>query len=392
MNEIGNKLSPLLDNRATQIVSILLIAALLWGTGLPLMLTNVRAAALFDLSDTLTDSDLSALSAHRLQFTTTNALDADDTIQVTLDPTSSLFTVNNLGASDFHSTSTVKVVGNAVGACTGDPSEVYVSTTTEIITLTVCTGDTVAAGVIRFTMGATTTPKITNPVSAGSRIIRIATRNEGGLLSTDVIDSGDARVYIIDDVVVTASVDSIFTFSITGVADGLSVNGSATTTATSTTSTSIPFETLAPNVSKVLAQDLAVTTNAANGFTVTVVQDQNLTSSTGADIDLFDNGATTSSPVAWRTPRNTLNEQWTYGHLGITSEDATLSNGDNFGTSLWAGNIDVPREVFYHTGPSDGLTPNEGTTRVGYQIEIDSLQEAGNDYTNTLTYVATPTF
>lgn len=374
-----------LSSPSSQTALVLLLAILLWTTGLPSWLPNVRAAALYDFSDTLTDSDLSAVSVHRLGFTTTNALDASDTIVITLDPTASLFTVNNLGASDFLSESGLDVVTS----CGGGSNELTVSTTTETITLTVCATDSISAGAKTFQMGATTTPKITNPVSAGSRIIRVATYADG---TGTALDSGDARVFIIDDVVVTASVDSSFSFVISGVANGATVNGSATTTSTSTTATSIPFETLVPNVSKILAQDLAVTTNAANGFTVTVVQDQNLTSATGADINLFSNGATTSTPVAWQTPTNVLNQQWTYGHIGITSQDATLSAGDEFGTSLWAGNFNLPREVFYHTGPSDGTTPNEGSTRVGYQVEIESLQEAGNDYTNTLTYVATPTF
>lgn len=367
-----------------QIAIVLLLSVLLWATGLPSWLPNARAAALTNFSDTLTDSDLSVASVHRLRFTTTNALDASDTIVITLDPTASLFNINNLGAADFLSESGLDVVTT----CGGGANELTVSTTTEIVTLTVCATDTVPAGVLTFQMGATTTPKITNPVSAGSRIIRVATTNDGATTR----DSGDARVFIIDDVVVTASVDSSFSFVISGVASGATVNGSATTTSTSTTATSIPFETLIPNVSKILAQDLAVTTNAANGFTVTVVQDQNLTSATGADINLFSNGATTSTPVSWQTPTNVLNQQWTYGHIGITSQDATLSAGDEFGTALWAGNFNLPREVFYHTGPSDGTTANEGSTRVGYQVEIESLQEAGNDYTNTLTYVATPTF
>jgi hypothetical protein len=31
-------------------------------------------------------------------------------------------------------------------------------------------------------------------------------------------------------------------------------------------------------------------------------------------------------------------------------------------------------------------------TEVGYKIEITPLQEAADDYTTTLTYIATPTF
>jgi hypothetical protein len=74
--------------------------------------------------------------------------------------------------------------------------------------------------------------------------------------------------------------------------------------------------------------------------------------------------------------------------MGITSDDTNY-----FGSNLWAGDILVtPRAIYTHNGPVDGTTTGEGTTRVGYQIEISNLQEAGQDYTNTLTYIATPTF
>lgn len=365
----------------SQTGAFLLFTILLWATGLPTILPHVNAAALTTLSDTLSDSDVSATSDHRLQFTTTSALDASDTIVISLDPSTTAFTVNNLGASDFTSTTSLSVVS----ACGAGTNEVTVSTTTEIVTLTVCATDTVAAGAIAFTMD---NAKITNPTPTGSYVVRVQTTNNG----SPVRDQGDARVYIIDDVVLTASVDSTFTFTITGVANGATVNGSATTTSTTTTSTSLPFETLTPNVSKILAQNLAVTTNAANGFTVTIVEDQNPLSATGADIDLFINGATTSAPTAWTTPTNVLGQENTYGHIGITSEDDL--NTDEFGTSLWVGNFapNAPRAVFHHNGPADGVTANQGTTRIGFQIEIESLQQAATDYTNTFTYVATPVF
>jgi hypothetical protein len=73
-------------------------------------------------------------------------------------------------------------------------------------------------------------------------------------------------------------------------------------TSTTTTSTSLPFGTLAANVSKTLAQDLTVSTNARNGYVVTVEQDANLLSSTGADIDGFIDGAYTNTPAAWQAP------------------------------------------------------------------------------------------
>jgi hypothetical protein len=136
---------------------------------------------------------------------------------------------------------------------------------------------------------------------------------------------------------------------------------------------------------------LNVVTNAAFGYSVTVVEDQNLTSSTGADIDVFKDGAS-STPTAWTSPTNTLGNENTYGHLGVTSDDSVLSGGDEFGTQLFSGEFGSPRQVMYHNAPADGVTAGVGSTTVAYKVEIGSLQEAGADYTNTLTYVATPIF
>jgi hypothetical protein len=141
-----------------------------------------------------------------------------------------------------------------------------------------------------------------------------------------------------------------------------------------------------------MGQDLTVQTNARAGFVVTVIQNQNLLSNTGADIDVFQNGNGKATPVAWTAPSNTLGNEDTYGHYGITSEDADL-NGDEFGTALYAGNFaTTSRVIFSHNGPADGVTPNIGSTSVAFRIEIGSLQEAATDYTNRITYVCTPTF
>lgn len=365
----------------TLVASVLSLALILWATGLPALMPFVNAAALTTISDTLSDSDLSAVSDHAWAFTTIAALDANDTIVFTLDPTSSLFTVGNLAATDV----TNEAGLNVVSACGGGADELTMSTTTSTITLTVCAGDNITAGAKTLTFDNN---RITNPGVQASYIMRVRTTNDGGVTR----DTADTRVAIVNDVVVTASVDTIFNFTVSGVAANQAINGDTATTSTTTSAIAIGFETLYPGIAEVGAQTLSVETNADGGFAVTVMQDQNLTSATGADIDLFANGDATSTPIAWIPPTGTLGSENTYGHYGVTSEDSSLSGGDTFGTALYVGNIGTPREVFYHNGPSDGATAHIGQTRVGYKIEIDSLQEAGSDYTNTLTYVATPVF
>ncbi|RLC38048.1 hypothetical protein DRH27_03235, partial [Candidatus Falkowbacteria bacterium] len=205
-------------------------------------------------------------------------------------------------------------------------------------------------------------------------------------------ESTKMMVYIIEDVTVTARVDSNLTFSIGGLATTTTVNGDATTGTSATTT--ISFGTLDYDPAR-FGQILKVTTNSY-GFTVTVEQDGELESAAGANINSFRDSPTgtgTSTPEAWQPPAELLGQINTYGHLGVTSEDNSLTGStDPFGASLYAGfDGTTPIEVMYHNGPADGSTDHAGQTKVGYQIEISSLQEAG-DYSNTLTYICTPTF
>ncbi len=365
-----------------QLGVILTGSVLMWAIGLPMWFNTASAASLTAISDTISNSAPSQTANHVVQYTSSTTVGAGLTIKVQWDPTGYLFNLGTLAFADM-SVSGATLVAN-VGACGGGTDEIYpavdATAPDENVTFTVCAGDTVASGTKIFTFGNT---KITNPSATGSYVIRIAGTQA---------DSGDTRVAIVDQVTMTASVDTTLTFTITGVANGATVNGDGITTSTTTTATSIGFGTLASGTPKTAAQDLSVSTNARNGFIVTVRQDQNLLSNTGADIDLFKDGNANVTPTAWTAPLATLGSEATYGHYGITSEDADL-NSDEFGTALYAGNFSTSsRTIFSHNGPSDGVTANIGLTRVGFKIQVSSLQEAANDYTNRLTYVCTPTF
>jgi hypothetical protein len=139
-----------------------------------------------------------------------------------------------------------------------------------------------------------------------------------------------------------------------------------------------------------------VTTNAKNGYSVTVEADAMLDSANGADIDGFINGAYTNTPTAWTAPGATPGSENTYGHWGITTDDQALSGGANFYNG-GSGNRFVsastsPIEVMSHTGPVNAAGVGVGTTTVGYKVQISGLQEAAEDYTAVLTYIATPVF
>ena len=205
-------------------------------------------------------------------------------------------------------------------------------------------------------------------------------------------DSGQIRVAIVDQVTVSANVDTSLTFSVSGVDANLTVNSSPTSTSATSTSTTLPFGTLPVGTSRVLAHDLAVTTNASQGYTVTVEQTQALQSTTGATIDGFINGSNTVTPTAWTGPSAVISDPTTYGHWGITSTDGTTTRASQFDEDLWVSGSTTPIVIMGHTGPADGSSEGIGTARIGFQAQISALQEAGDDYTTTLRYVATPTF
>jgi len=352
------------------LVLTMIFSLLTWGLVLP-----VQAASLKNISDTLSDSDTSAAATHTINWESSAALSvASSTITFTFDVVwGGLDAITKSGVSSASSSFAT------VEACTGAASEMLVATSATVLTLELCNGDTIGAGAQSIVVTG-----MTNPAAVGSQLITI---------QHGANESGKTRVAIIDDVVVTAAVGTSFTFAVAAITASSTLNGDATVGCMAATSaTEIPFGTLTANTPVIACQQLTVATNAKNGFTVTVKQDQALTSASGEDIDTFKDGAN-SAPTAWTAPANTLDTENTYGHMGVTSEDATLTGGDAFGSALYSGElVSAPRQVFMHTGPANGSTEDKGLTKVGYKIEVSALQEAADDYSATLTYVATPTF
>jgi hypothetical protein len=363
------------------------LAMILWSLGIP-TIRFAEAANVTSFSDTLSDSAPSTVSNHTISFVTPTGIAAGETISLTFE--SGFTGIGSLLAND------LDLAVNGVdqdlidGAANG--TNWNVTAAGQVIDITSDTSTIGANATVTIKIGLNATyatsgdSQITNP-AVGSYTI-----------SADVgaSDSGQTMVAIVNAVTVTASVNTIFNFTVNGVDNGLTVNG-ATTTGTST-STSVPFGTLAADTPATIAQDLSVSTNAANGFVVTVQTDQQLSSSNGADIDGFIDGAYTNTPAQWASPSQTLGQENTYGHWGITTNDDTVTSGliDTFDVTGngedYVSASTTPVEIFRHNGPTNGTLDGVGIARVGYTVETSALQEAAQDYTATLTYVATPVF
>jgi hypothetical protein len=363
------------------------IALFLWSTGLPTIFRFAEAASITSASDTLSSSAPSTVSNHTIAFTPATNIAIGQTITLTFP---GAFNMGTVGEDD------IDILVNGVSSSTGavSASGVWgVTVAGSIITLQTPTNSGVASAtplVIRIGTNAvdfgTGANRITNP-AATTTTYQI---NIGGTMT----DSGQVRVAIVDQVTVSASVDTSLTFSVSGVNSSSTVNGSPTTTIATSTPTTLPFGTLPINVSRTLAHDLAVTTNATNGYTVTVQQSGSLQSTTGATIDGFIDGGNTTTPTAWQGPGTLIANPNTYGHWGLTSSDTntTARGASEFTSNTWVSGSTTPIVVMGHTGPSDGIAAGSGTARIGYQIQISALQEASSDYNTTLRYIVTPTF
>lgn len=345
------------------IATLLAAALLLMALGAH---SYAQAANVTDVYDLLSDSDRSADSNHTISFVTPTGITVGQTV-----------------------TYTFPVGFDFTGVTTGDFAATLpdanwtesVNTGTRVITLTRTVSPVAAFATTTLVINGSN--KINNPSTAGSYEIDIA-----GTMT----DRGHTQVAILDNVLVTAQVNTTFTFTVNARATSTLVNGETTTKTSS--STTIPFGTLVSGVPQTIAQNLVVATNAINGFVVTVEEDQHLLSSTGADIDNFENGNNAATPATWSAPTNNVALENTWGHWGVTSSDndTTRTAGDEFAANEWQGVSTTPQVVFSHTGPADGSTAGVGSTTVGYRVEITALQEAGDDYSTILTYIATPTF
>ncbi len=222
------------------------------------------------------------------------------------------------------------------------------------------------------------------------------------VIETDAGEDALLTVLINEGLNVRTILEPFLNFEIQGVEAGQTVHG--TSTFASTTPESVFFgENIPVNTPILIAQDLFVKTNAANGFLVNIYQNDELKSEVDGKINkiyCFTNGTCRHYTQAreWVMPDGILGHPRTYGHFGITSEDNSLGANCNqnyygFGSMpKWAGlYVGIPAEVMRNCGPADGQTQHQGWTRVGFQLEITVLQPNG-EYQTNFTYVVVPIF
>jgi len=331
------------------VVAVLILSLLVMHSG-----NHVVKATSFDLAkDTISDSDPSATNiTHDFEFNLNTAATSSAVLRITW-------------PSEFSDISESATCPNGGTA----------STTGKVLD---CTGVFLVSTSTITDLSATST----NPSTAGSYAIEMQVLNEGGT----EIENAQVRVYIIDNVDVTATVPATLTFTVRGTTSGAVINGEATTADSATTTLS--FGTISDTNQKVLGQTLEVSTNASDGFAVTVAQTANLTNAGGDDIDSF----ATSTTAIWSAPTVDLDDENTFGWMGVTSDDTDITafSGTKYSGLDFPSSV-APLTVFSHDGPADGSTQDKGLAHVAFSLQISDVQEAG-DYSTTITYVCTPTY
>ena len=233
---------------------------------------GVKAGELVNENDVMTSLDASALSSHDITFTLagSNTFATAETITVDFGEDSSYFAVGASSAiADFDFNDGTERVIFAVadgaancGASSGvDDIAVGVDVTTGIVTFLAC-GTFAASGAaatinIEYGTVAGGTNRVTNPTAQNDVPIYIT---ESGA------DSGSVSISIIadDSVTVSATVDPTFTFAID--------------------STTCALGTLSTGSVSTCTYTITTTTNAEDGYTTTIIENENLKDGT-PDID-----------------------------------------------------------------------------------------------------------
>jgi hypothetical protein len=348
------------------------------------------------VTDTLSNARLSTTgttyySTHTFQFTPKVDITGNQAVTFTFrvdnaamgrGNTGTNFNASNIDALD------VKVPGKVVGSSCGGGENFWLTPGASVLTLSVCPGNTIAStSPFSVTFGSSTRHLIQNP-APGSQYDAYSYQID---IAGPASQFSSTLVALVSNVLVSASVDPVFNFTVSGVASSTTRDGKLIGIDTSTSS--IAYGSLPVGTPVTGAQELKVVTNAKTGFNVTVVATQPFQSSNGAIIDGFP--ATAAAPTAYASPAGLLADDTTWGHIALSTDDAGIPsapaalNGDK-----WTGDFvrGIPVSVFGNASSTAGIGVGLGTTTVFYRTEITPLQEAATDYYTNLVYVATPTF
>jgi len=275
----------------------------------------------------------------------------------------------------------------------------------KVKTTTACTGGTITVEIGDETIGLVNPAPVYSGHTQGTADvyrINVATYTGDPDSGGSLIDSGYAIAAPVEAVLVSATVEESLSFEVDGVDNNTSACGQ--TTDVTTTATSVPWGTLStPNTFKEAAHTLTVSTNAGNGYTVKIEENDQMGLNGGActgdsagesdnciqDTTCNVSGCTESTSQDWT-------DASTYRGLGyslanISGSDAAFTYNESERTFSAKQIADqeageTKQTIMTNSGPVDS-----SQIYVCYRIAISGTQPAGYYY-NKVKYIATATF
>lgn len=376
--------------KATAIITILSMFA---------SVSPARAATLTQVSDVMTRLKVSALADHEIKFVTPTGVSAGQTIVFTLPSDFSIaaafdFTDADLAEGSTGTCSSATFTETTLAAAPSGTTWGAVRTSATVFTFTSGTGTITAGRCVRIRLGTnavsgtTGDQQITNATTAGSKSLTL-----GGTMA----DSATFAVAIVtdDQVSVTASVDPSLTFNVGAEASATACAGTFAgnggTVALGTLTAGAVASSDASSVNHICSR---VSTNAGAGAVVTVRSTNASLRSTSTPADQI--SSATATLVA-----GTSGYGLCAGSAGADSgRDSTTPAGavptrvsPFAGASCTSSGHDVgalttsAQNVWTLSGPSQNAF-----FRMYVKAAISATVPAHNDYTDTLTFVATGTF
>jgi hypothetical protein len=351
--------------------SVLSIIALIFGTTL-FQINIAFAAALSSLSDTQSSLKVNTLSDHTIQFVTPTGVSSGGEITITFPAgyTMGSFSVNNIDIATSTS-GTCSSFGDALVSGTQSGLTWGVAQAGQVITLTAGSAGVPANRCIQVeigsnaTFGATGVTQITNPATPGTYTIDLGGNfGDTGYINTAIITD--------DTVAMTGIVQQSLTFTVSTTTIYFGTLGAGAAKYASSTNAS-------GDTTETIAHTVAVATNAASGFSLTV-RGQTLTSQQNSSNTINAIGATAASS----TPGT---EQFALRATESGGSNVTVDDTFRFATSY---GYDGTATTSTLLATGSGSTPTS-TLSLRYLANIAGVTEAGT-YAANLVYVATANF
>jgi len=375
-----------MKKRALSLLSTVTVLSMVLGGVLGVQ--QAFAASLTDISDTLTTETASTAADHTIVFTTPTGVANAETITLAFE---SDFDISAVVAAD------VAITGSTYGAMTvaadcSATDEASVGVSGQTITLTLCTGDGGLFIATETVTIAITNEHITNATSAGSYTLTIAgTMTDSGVGAISIVDS--------DVVTISATVDPSITFDLdTGAALAADTAAAYTVALGTLTSGSVTTS----GVSSVNYVGMDLDTNASGGAVITVASDNATglcsTSVTG-DCVPYTAGTIAAGTAGFGICVGRI----TAATEGVLATSAFSASG-TLQTTTTAAEVSPSCTTTSHavgtalTNSAQAIINTNLNPVAGGRVEvlvkagISGVTPAHNDYTNTLTFIATGTF